>query len=127
MEKAIADLEPRHLGHINYEGVRYNALPLYGTLGQVWLLRTDGTFWMADSDFGLELQPLPEKAHVSALVYGAERYPFLRPLIPIRPADAASCTACAAEGLVVLESVIPAGAKTACCECHGLGWLSSGR
>jgi hypothetical protein len=45
IEEAIARLAPEPQGHINYEGVLHHALPLFGTIGEVWLLRPDGSLW----------------------------------------------------------------------------------
>ena len=98
IEAAIAELAPQSLGHINYEGIRYQALPLFGTIGEVWLLRPDGSLWKADSDLGIALQPLPESLHTLALVAGAERYPWLAELLPPRPLGATSCDNCAGAG-----------------------------
>jgi hypothetical protein len=116
IEDEIAALAPEPLGHTNYEGLRYRALPLFGTLGEVWLLRPDGTFWRADSEVGLPLEPLPENLRTIALVAGAERYPWLRDLLPPRPADAIDCTNCQGSGRFG-----PANALF-CHVCDALGW-----
>src|SRR5881394_1429949 len=67
IEDEIANLRPEPLGHINYEGIHYRGLPLFGTIGEVWLLRPDGSFWKVDSDLGVPLQPLPDGLHMMAL------------------------------------------------------------
>lgn len=121
IEDAIGELNPESLGHVNYEGIRYRALPLLGTIGEVWLLRPDGTFWRADSDCGLALEPLPESLHVSALVAGSRRYPWLAELLPSRPVDVPDCGACRGSGRSG-----PAG-KMFCPLCGGLGWATARR
>src|SRR5262245_41396514 len=55
------------------DGIRYSALPLYGTIGATWLLRPDGSLWRANSDLGLELEPLPATMLGVALAAGAMR------------------------------------------------------
>src|SRR5690349_14930924 len=98
IERAIASLAPEPVGHVSYEGLKYNALPLFGSIGEVWLLRADGSLWRADSDADLPLEPLPEALHTAALVAGAERYDWLRELLPTRPGDATDCKNCDAKG-----------------------------
>jgi hypothetical protein len=121
IEQAIAELVAEPVGHINYEGIRYQALPLFGTIGEVWLLRSDGSLWKADSDWGIPLQPLPENLHTLALVAGAERYPWLRELIPSRPLEADSCSDCGGLGRT------GAGVVSLCPSCGGLGWRVAGK
>ena len=118
IEEAIAELAPEGVGHINYEGIRYQALPLFGTLGEVWLLRADGSLWKADSDLGITLQPLPESLHTIALVAGADRYSWLRELLPAHPVGAVSCRACGGRGRV------GPGNALFCRLCDALGWCS---
>jgi hypothetical protein len=114
--KAIEDLAPESIGHINYEGVRYQALPIFGTIGEVWLLRADGSLWRADSDFGAPLEPLPESLRTVALVAGANRYPWLRELLPTRPAEATICGDCGGMGRT------GPGDALFCRSCGALGW-----
>jgi hypothetical protein len=118
---AIAGLSPEPLGHVNYEGIRYGGLPVFGTIGEVWLLRPDGSFWRVDSDCGLALEPLPSRLHTTAVVAGTERYPWLRELIPPRPADAVPCSQCQGEGRIFLRN----GDEYFYCDaCGALGWLA---
>lgn len=118
IEDAINRLAPEPLGHINFEGLRYNALPLFGTIGEVWLLRADGSLWRADSDMGLALEPLPEDLHTIALVAGTERYAWLRDLLPSRPAEAIDCTVCHGLGRRGIDNAF------FCQPCGALGWRS---
>lgn len=121
IEDEIARLVPEPVGHINYEGVRYNALPLMGTIGEVWLLRADGSFWRADSDWGLELEPLAANLHTMAIVYGMMRYPWLKDALPPRPPDALVCGDCEGTGQVRANLVVY------CSVCGALGWVPADR
>lgn len=121
IEQEIEALAPEALGHINYEGIRHRALPLFGTIGVVWLLRSDGTFWRSDADAGLELEPLPPELHAAALIAGARRYPWLSPLLPARPEDATDCASCGGRGWVGPGNVI------ICDKCLALGWIEGSR
>jgi hypothetical protein len=113
IEEEIAKLAPETLGHINYEGALYRALPLMGTIGAVWLLRADGSLWTVDSDFGIAFQPLPDRFRTIALVAGTERYPWLVELLPQRPVDAVDCSDCKGAGRF---------GPVCCPSCDGLGW-----
>jgi len=114
----IAKLTPEAIGHINYEGIRFGALPLFGTIGEVWLLRPDGSLWKADSDLGLELTPLPQSLQVIALVAGTVRYPWLMDLLPSRPPGAVPCDNCGGSGRLGPENAL------FCHVCNALGWRS---
>jgi hypothetical protein len=116
IEDEIASLTPEPVGHINFEALKYHALPLIGTIGEVWLLRADGSLWRADSDAGLTLEPLPESLHTFALVAGMERYEWLVGLLPLRPTNAVDCTVCQRRGRLG-----PDNARF-CPACNGLGW-----
>jgi hypothetical protein len=117
VEDAIATLKPEPVGHINYEGIAHHALPLFGTLGEVWLLRSDGSLWRSDADIGLALEPLPEALHITAIVAGAERHPWLRDVLPARPENAVECPDCGGKG-----SIGPHNASF-CPLCRALGWV----
>lgn len=117
IEEEVGLLQQEPIGHINYEGIRYKALPLYGTIGEVWLLRADGSLWKVDSDLGVPLQPLPQQLHTMAIVAGIEQYPWLRELLPHRPVDAANCPDCGGTGRLGPH----AGAF--CQSCGALGWV----
>jgi hypothetical protein len=119
IDEAIATLETKPTGHINGEGVRHGALPLAGTIGEVWLLRSDGSFWRSDADSGLKLEPLPDELHTIALVAGAELFPWLRELLPSRPANAVTCGSCEGRGRIGPDGLV------FCRTCDALGWRAS--
>ena len=121
IENEIAALTPEPIGHINYDGIHYHALPLFGTIGEVWLLRPDGSLWKADSEFGIALEALPENLHTIALVAGTKRYPWLKDLLPSRPVDAVPCDDCRGLGRT---GPYPA---LFCRACGALGWRPVGR
>ncbi len=119
IREAITNLTPHDGFHIEDEGIRADALPLMGTIGSVWLLRADGTFWEVDSDFGRPLTPLAPHLENQALAYGTERYPWLEVLLPKRPRHLPPCGKCAGRRLVVPVNAIT---SFACPECNGVGW-----
>jgi hypothetical protein len=116
IEDAIASLAPEPLGHINFDGLRYRALPLFGTIGEVWLLKADGSFWKADSETGVPLEPLPEDLEIIALVAGMKRYEWLGTLLPVRPVEAVDCDICGGSGR------LGPGNTILCHGCRALGW-----
>ena len=117
IQQEIAALADEPIGHINYEGIRFNALPVWGTIGEVWLLRSDGSFWTVDSDAGVPLAPLRDDMHTTALVAAVGRYPWLQELLPSRPTGAIDCGECGGTGRIG-----PRGARF-CPSCNALGWL----
>src|SRR4051812_6039960 len=114
IEDEIAALVPEPVGHISYEAIRYQALPLFGTLGAVWLLRSDGSLWTVDSDSGAPFEPLAEGWHTIALVAGTGRYPWLGELLPTRPVSAVSCGDCGGSGRIGHQRLF-------CHSCSALG------
>jgi len=116
IDEEIAKLTSKGRGHIDDEGIQYKGLPLWGTLGAVWLLRPDGSLWTVDSDLGMPFEPLPEIWHTQALVAGTRRYPWLGELLPRRPPDAVKCTDCNGIGGVGPGNVV------FCPGCSALGW-----
>jgi hypothetical protein len=99
-----------------------DAVYLYGTIGSQAVLLADGTvrLWVAeqwpDSEVETGRDAAPEE-RIGALVIGAEKYPVLRELLPLRPPDATTCSICAGSGYLSGTTVI-------CTECSGLGWVS---
>jgi hypothetical protein len=121
IEEAISKLTPEPIGHVNFDGIKYEALPVFGTIGEVWLLRPDGSFWRSDCDSGLPLEPLPQDLHTMALVAGTKRYEWLKELLPPRPAAAVDCSDCRGSGRLGPEGVV------FCRRCDALGWQRQAR
>jgi len=109
---------------IDEEAHRHDAVALMGTIGSIWMLRADGTLWDADGDFGKPLGPLPEQLRTTALVAGAQRFPWLAELLPSRPADALDCSVCAGRGVIVPLNAMPGSLGIFCPNCEALGWVS---
>lgn len=119
IERAIAAAAVAPKGHIDQEASSNHGLALFGTIGEVWLLRADGSLWRVDSDFGLPLEPLPEELHTVAIVAGVQRHPWLAELLPRRPPEAVTCPECAGTGKLGPENAY------FCSRCSGLGWRST--
>ncbi len=105
---------------IDEEARQHGAIALMGTIGTIWMLRPDGSVWDADADSDKPFQPLDERCHLMALAVGVERYPWLRELLPQRPADAIDCATCKGTGKVGPTTVVYSGAI--CPACDALGW-----
>ena len=103
---------------IDEEARGHGAIALMGTIGSIWMLRPDGTLWDVDADWGKPLTPLSEECRIMAVVWGAERFPWLAELLPSRPSNAPDCSDCKGSGHVGDLSVL-------CPQCEGLGWTPS--
>jgi hypothetical protein len=122
--ETIANLPQQPRYHPDWEAREYGAIALMGTIGSTWLLRPDGELFDVDSDFEKPLTPLAEEFHVTAIVAGCERYPWLRELLPRRPANALDCPRCGGGG--VIKAAEDLGSGVFCCVCDALGWLPGG-
>jgi len=101
---------------IDEEARSHGAIALMGTIGVIWGLRPDGTFWQFDEDFGLELAPLPTELELEAIVWGTYRHPWLKELLPGRPATATTCPFCNGQARISPVFLCPT--------CRGLGWVA---
>jgi hypothetical protein len=106
------------------EAVRASgALPVYSDMGGTLFLRPDGEILFLDHE-SEDDEPqfeTDEGWRISAVVVGAEKYPELRPLLPIRPADTEDCDACAGQGRIGIAEI---DHRFLCGRCYGLGWLA---
>lgn len=109
---------------IDAEARGHGAIALMGTIGSIWMLRSDGTLWDADAECGKPLTPLPDELRTTALVAGAERFPWLSEVLPTRPPDATDCAVCAGRGVIVPTNALPGSSGIFCPNCQALGWLS---
>lgn len=105
-------------GHIDHEAASNGGIALFGTIGEVWLLRPDGSLWRVDSDYGLALEPLPVELTKVAIVAGMQRYPWLGELLPPRPPSAVVCPECGGLGKIGPENAY------FCRHCSALGWIA---
>ena len=101
------------------------------SIGVIYGLRSDGTLWKFDEDFGLPLTPLEPEFEATVLVLGSERYVWLHEAIPKRPATAVECSTCHGIGKMAVSedtgvcTPYPApGANSCVCPyCRALGWV----
>jgi hypothetical protein len=100
---------------VDEEARGHDAIALMGSLGALWMLRADGTFWDVDADADKPLQPLPEALHTTALVAGAQRHPWLAELLPMKPPGARECETCGGRGMLSASRIF-------CPHCDALGW-----
>jgi hypothetical protein len=90
----------------------HGSIVLMGTIGEIWTLRPDGTFWRFDED--MRVTPLPQELHLRAISWGKLNFPWLGALIPSRPAAAVDCPDCDGRGGFSNLAVCPM--------CSGTGW-----
>lgn len=108
---------PEKLRWLSPYATRFAALPLYPGWTETIGIRPDGELvrWSTEGDFA-GTRPVEDRSWVlTALVAGSDRYPELRPLLPVRGADAVDCPCRAIPWCV--------SGKVGCAECGGLGWL----
>jgi hypothetical protein len=115
---------PSHLELV--EVVRISgALPVYMGIGGALLLRPDGEILCFPWDSLGELAPESDPGwRITAVVVGAEKYPELRPLLPVRPCGTADCEWCTGNGRIRIGTS-DGHRGPICGRCHGLGWLAT--
>ncbi len=91
---------PTHLELV--DAVRTSgALPVYADMGGALLLRPDGEIlcfpWDSLGEPARESDP---GWRITAVVVGTEKYPELRPLLPVRPVGTPDCQWCAGSGRI---------------------------
>jgi hypothetical protein len=120
---AIQALDPA-AGWLDELGHRHSAIPLYADIGGAVLLRSDGVFLELEWDQETEHHPreCSDLTSTVPLVAGAERYPWLKGLLPVRPSDARPCTSCQGLGRIVLTN---GSGRILCGVCGALGWKAS--
>jgi hypothetical protein len=98
------------------------ALPVYEGMGGTLLLRPDGEILVLTDD---SIEPEVESDPVwrlIAVVVGAEKYPDLRSLLPVRPPGTPDCDFCGGCGRLRLGTV---ESNVMCGSCNGLGWSAA--
>jgi hypothetical protein len=92
------------------------AFLVYSDIGGAALLSVDGRVWELPWDDEDAYEATPQ-GRLCALVIGAERFPELQELLPIRPASTPNCLGCQGTGKFSNFD------KVRCLQCSGLGWI----
>ena len=96
------------------------ALPVYSDMGGDLLLRPDGEILVHDGWEDDEPQIETDSVwRLTAIVVGVEKYPELRPLLPIRDPGTKDCYACGGRGEIHIAGI---NCSFRCGNCCGLGW-----
>ena len=96
---------------------KFNALPLYeGWDG--WLLLTVEGDVLVESEG--RLSACTEPLRTFGVVMGVERYPELKPLLPIRPSASEDCPDCKGTGWFHVQEQ---RTHMRCGKCRALGWV----
>jgi hypothetical protein len=120
VSRLIAGLTPEQRDAARDPAARLGALYIGGDMWAGYYLRPNGEVVVVGEDFD---QPDVETVHTDrstvlrVLVWGSERYPELRELLPVRPVGAVDCQ-CRSHRIF-------AEGKVLCPECGALGWLPS--
>jgi hypothetical protein len=100
------------------------ALPLYADWGGGVALRADGELigflWNEPQSIKVETDP---HLRFLAVVSGAERYPELAPLLPMRTSTDRDCPSCGGTGRLLDLEAHGVDTTHIRCYCGGAGWL----
>jgi hypothetical protein len=118
IEDYLAAASPANM--LRHIAAARRALPLYTDIGGASLLSTDGEVWDFPWD-AEQAEQVTGRERMLALVIGAERFPELKELLPVRPASAPDCPECEGTGKFGLSG--SSGQVMRCPDCAGLGWL----
>jgi hypothetical protein len=119
VSRLIAELPPEQLDPARTHAARLSALPIGGSMWADYYLRPNGEVVIVGADFD---HPDVDSVYtdrlrvLSALVWGSERYPELRELLPPREPGATDCPCLRHPNFFGPGKVI-------CPECGGVGWL----
>jgi hypothetical protein len=114
----IGKLSAEQLDPARTHATRLRALPIGGSMWADYYLRPNGQVVIVGEDFD---HPEADSVYsdwkrvLPVLVWGSQRYPELRELLPVRGPGTVDCR-CRAIPLFAEGRVI-------CPECSGLGWL----
>jgi hypothetical protein len=95
---------------------RFDALLLYSGWLALALLTPKGEVIEADENGAITV--VAEPMRTMYLVEGAETYPELRGLLPLRPANSSDCATCGGTGWWPIENT-----RIRCGACRALGWV----
>lgn len=118
VSRLIAGLPPEQLDPTRTHTARLGALHIGGSMWADYYLRPNGeVVIVGEDDDHPEVDTVyTDRSHVlRTLVWGAQRYPELRELLPARPADAVDCGC--------RQVPIFSEGKVLCSTCGALGWL----
>jgi len=118
VSQLMAGLTPAELDPARTHCARLHALHIGGSMWADFYLRPNGEVVIVGEDFDypdVDTVHADRSTVLMALVWGAQRYPELRELLPSRPPGAVDCRC----------RTVPAFAEgqALCPECGGLGWL----
>jgi hypothetical protein len=121
VSRLIAELPPDQLDPGRTHAARLSALPIGGSMWADYYLRPNGEVVIVGEDFD---HPDVDSVHTEwlrvlmVLVWGSERYPELRELLPQRTPGATDCRC-------LQHPNFFGPGKLICSECGGVGWLPS--
>jgi hypothetical protein len=119
VSRLIAGLSPRELDPARAHAARLGALPIGGSMWADYYLRPSGEVVIVGEDYDQpEVDSIyTDQSHVlRMLVWGAERYPELTELLPVRGPNAIDCPTCGSVRLF-------GEGKVLCPTCSGLRWI----
>ncbi|HJT77657.1 MAG TPA: hypothetical protein VJ739_10695 [Gemmataceae bacterium] len=122
VKRLITSLPTEQLGPARTHAARLDALPIGGSMWADYYLRANGEVIIVGEDFD---HPDVDSVYtdrlrvLSVLVWGAERYPELRDLLPEREPGATDCQCRQYPDFFGPGKII-------CQECGGVGWLPAG-
>ena len=122
VSELIAALRPEQLDPLRTHAARLSALPIGVDIWSDYYLRSDGQVVIVGEDLDN-----PDVGSVysdrlrvlSVLVWGSERYPELRELLPERQTSAIDC-------MCLQRPDLFEPGKLICSICGGVGWLPAG-
>jgi hypothetical protein len=119
VSRLIARLPPEQLDPDRTHATRLSALPIGGSMWADYYLRPNGEVVIVGEDLDhpdVDSVSTDRLRVLSVLVWGSERYPELRELLPPREPGAIDCRC-------LQQPDVFGPAKPICSECGGVGWL----
>jgi len=107
---------------------QYNAVCLWADIGGASYLSFDGKgiYHNFDADEIIFLKSQVEMNQL--LIYGSEKCPTLKQLLPQRPSDALECQSCSGRGFVkkdISKAIYKREDAISCNVCGGVGWCAT--
>ena len=123
VSRLITELFPEQLDPSHTHAARLGALPIGWSLWAEYYLRPNGEVVIVGEDLDhpdMDSVYSDRLSVLRVLVWGSERYPELRELLPEREPSAIDC-------LCLQHPNLFGPGKVICSECGGLGWLPAGK